>query len=332
MPVVTKKAGSEEYGRWIKALIVGGPGSGKTLISSTFPNPYYANAEGGLMSVADRGVPFTEIRQISDLDELRTFLELPPDLREASLGVPVDTVIIDTIDEVQRILIRERIESERIPQLRIQDWGWLNEQMQSVLRGFRNLDMNVVFTCHSKDMQDDESRVVYKPALQGAIASDVPGYVDLALLLTSQSKTVIVENEARRVTVRYLQTYQDPQHPWVKDRSGKLPGMIEVNFEDDYQRIHDTIFSATVPESSVVLPAAASAQQKKAVENARDEMNETPVPVPMLESATYRCMECGVSFDDSDQAALSKIKTRRTLCKVCYRKQPKTRYVERTVG
>lgn len=40
-----RRTGADDYGKYVKALICGEPGSGKTLISSTFPNPLYASAE-----------------------------------------------------------------------------------------------------------------------------------------------------------------------------------------------------------------------------------------------------------------------------------------------
>lgn len=326
MAIQTKRTGSTEYGRWMKVLLCGEPGSGKTLLSSTFPNPYYANAEGGLMSVADRRIPYAEIRTIEDLFELKGHLELPADVREASLGVPVDTIVIDTIDEIQRILIRERLAAEKISSLRISDFGWLGEQMQAILRSFRNLDMNVVFTCHVRDTKDDESgRMIYKPALQGAISGDIPGYVDLSLFLTSKTQTVIQDNEAKQVPYRYLQTYPDSQHPWIKDRSGKLPETIEVDFTTDYSRIHQTIFGniQSVPETEVVQSSLSKPVPAPVLEvpvaPEKQEKQEKQERAPIMAEGDFECEDCGEHFTDGDQQTLSKIKVRKVLCHKCYK-------------
>src|SRR5262245_4846579 len=102
-----KVTGAAEFGHWIKALIAGPAGSGKTLISSTFPDPFYASCEGGLMSIADRAIPYWEIKDTKKLMKLSGALRQPPEVREELFGRPVNTIVIDTIDEVQRVLIRE---------------------------------------------------------------------------------------------------------------------------------------------------------------------------------------------------------------------------------
>lgn len=243
MSIEVKRTGVAEYGRWIKVLICGDPGAGKTLISSTFPNPIYASAEGGLMSIADRGLPYVQIKSSEDLLSLKMALEQEPSVREKLLGAPIDTLVVDTIDEIQRILIRERLESQKKESMALQDFGWLAEQMRSTIRGLRNLEMNVVFTAHLKSSEDSETgRQFHRPGLQGGIADELPGYVDLALLLKARPVVRVVGNESRRVIVRTLQTYPDPMHPWVKDRSGKLPQEFNVTFQDDYKRIEEVIY------------------------------------------------------------------------------------------
>jgi len=326
MTLQTRRTGNAEYGRWIKALICGEPGSGKTLISSTFPNPYYASAEGGLMSIADRNVPYAEIKSSDDLFELKNFLDLSPDGREQLMGAPVDTVIIDTIDEIQRILIRERLDSERRDKMTLQDFGWLSEKMQTVIRSFRNLEMNVVFTCHLKETRDDElGRIVYKPGLQGGISDQIPGFVDLSLLLTSHIKTTVVDNESRQIIIRNLQTFPDSQHPWVKDRSGKLPTEFPVNFDDDYARMNDLIFKDVECGESTPVEMKTSPSEPKVV--AEPEVATEPaadsVEQPTSEE-TFVCEDCKAEFHDSDQAALSRIRLRKVLCKPCYKKTQTT--------
>lgn len=239
-----KRTGANDYGRFIKMLVCGDPGAGKTLISSTFPNPLYASAEGGLMSIADRNVAYVDIRNMKTLLHLKNQLDQSPEIREKHFGFPIDTLVIDTIDEVQRIMIRERLEKERKEFMTQQDWGYIGEQMQALIRGLRNLDMHVVFTCHlGTEIDSETGRVTYKPGLQGSTAGFIPAAVDLSLLLKAVSKTEIVGERAEKVTVRYLQTVPDVNHPWIKDRSGKLPSEFSVNFVDDFDRIQELVYA-----------------------------------------------------------------------------------------
>lgn len=282
MALKVKRTGNAEYGQYIKALICGDPGAGKTLISSTFPNPLYASAEGGLMSIASRNIPYVDIKESMDLLGIKAALEQSPAVREKMFGFPVDTVVIDTIDEIQRILIRERNRETRKDSMELRDWGWLGDQMQAIVSGFRNLDMNVVMTCHLREQQDSEhGGVWFEPGLQGAIGKQIAAYFDLALLLDVQTKTVIVDNKTQRVQQRFLITSPDPRHSWIKDRSGKLPVDFSVNFEDDYKRLHEAIYGdITLPSSTeevVDTPIANTVAQ--AVEEV-NELVSTPSPEP----------------------------------------------------
>jgi hypothetical protein len=357
MSVQVLRTGSAEYGRWIKMLVVGTAGAGKSLLSSTFPYPFFISAEGGLMSIADRHIPYINLESSDQLFEILNIMMLSPKEREATIGARVDTVVIDTIDEVQRLFQRERLAALKQDQFKLADWTWLNENMQSVSTGFRNLDTHVVFTCHVKENRDEElGRITYKPGLQGQFADYLPGAVDLALHLTSELRTIVDENQTTKKLFRTLHTLPDAHHEWVKDRSGKLPAEFEINFKDDFARMNDLIFSG-IDQSPREVEAA-----PLPIQNVDQESVDEIVPTPTVEpgdddlqaAATLvvdaffppdigvadglsgdwgpsavevqntaalgeTCEECGFLGVDEDQAALSQIRARRTLCKPCYK-------------
>lgn len=243
MAIQVRRTGADDFGRWMKLLICGKPGAGKTLLSSTFPNALFASAEGGMMSVWDRNLMTVDITNTSQLMEVHRLLDQTPEVREKMIGAPVDTVVIDTLDEIAKILQKERNLANRRETFQRDDWGWFGDQMRGVLRVFRNLPMHVIFTCHIQDGEDSETgAVMVKPAIQGAVGGEVAQFVDLALLLQSRSIAENVDGEVRRSLFRYLQTYPDTRHDWIKDRSGRLPMEFPVNFEDDYKRLDALIY------------------------------------------------------------------------------------------
>jgi hypothetical protein len=279
MPIKVKRAGSEEYGHTLKMLVAGEPGAGKTRMSSTFPNVFYANVEGGLMSVADRQVPYTDITSSEDLNQLLQHLRQPPRLREAALGVPVSTIIIDTLDAVQKMLIEERKRSEKKDSMAIADWGWLGDQIRLIVRNYRNLEMNVIFTCHLKTESDAETGATFvKPALQGAMGDEIAAYVDIAGLLKASPISVVKDGKTIRVLQRLLQTGPDSRHPWLKDRSGKLAIERDVNLTNDGMALLAIIFNTdAVAPSELVHPTAPT------------EVAEQPAPpVPAAKPAARR--------------------------------------------
>jgi AAA domain len=257
MAVAARRTGSEDYGHYIKALIAGEPGSGKTLFASTWPDVLYANAEGGLMSVADRNVLTVDIEDSQTLLELVVALRQEPDVREKIFGAPVSTVVIDTLDEVARLLQRERITETKKETLAIGDWGWYGDQLRGIIRGFRNLDMHVILNVHLKTSEDaDTQSLLVKPNVQGQVGEELAGYVDLALLLRASSTTKMVGDKMVREIARVLQAYGSGRYPWIKDRSGKLPAEFDVNFEEDFKRLDQLIFGSRTDLDRSPTPSA----------------------------------------------------------------------------
>jgi hypothetical protein len=345
--ITVKRTGSAEYGTHLKVLLGGEPGSGKSVFGSNFPKPIYAAAEPGLMSIYDRDIPFVDINESMDLQQLRMSLDQPPEVRAELLGCEVETLIVDTFDEIQRILIKERLASTRKEAMQLQDWGWMGEQMQSIVRGLRSLDMHVVFIVHLKDTQDAESgRVWQDPGLQGAIAKQIPAAVDLALVLRAATVTEIDEesNTTRKRSVRLLQTQPSAQYPWLKDRSGKLEPEFEVGMFDSFDLLYKPIFggvdTSVKPEPPLKVVTAPVVEE--VAEEGPEEAPETapvvtePEPEPVVEAAPkvveapspqaeprFICDECGDEVEE-EWASLSRIKYRVTLCNKHYKARKKS--------
>lgn len=308
--------GDSEYGRYIKLLLAGQPGSGKTLLSSTAPHPFYADVEGRLMSVASRHVPFTRIRSSQDLLQLKELLEQPADVRERLLGHKVETVIIDTVDELARIIVRERLKAQKKDQLAPADWGWFGDQLREILRAFRSLDMHVIFACHTKAKEDSETgRQIYVPSIQGAVGGEIAEYVDLALVLKARQVTQVVGNESKKTLVRYIQTTPDTNYEWIKDHSGKLPPEFPVNFTDDFQRIYDLVYGDLEPAPAGQLGSSEVAATP-VVEDSGTAEASLEVPSEKIESSdpAAACEVCGADVS-ANQADLCRLKRVPVACK-----------------
>jgi len=245
MAIAIKKTGRSEYGQAAKMLVYGEPGAGKTLFGSTAPSPLFINLEAGLMTLASRGVDYVDVADPTDLQEIFIYL------RGGKHNYK--TVVIDTLDELQKTFIADRLKKERRESMQLQDWGYVGEQMQKALRAYRNLPLNVVFLCHAKTDSDSETGAqIYKPALQGAIGDQIAGYVDLAAYI--HASPVKNEESGETEMKRVLRFQSSPRFPHIKDRSGKMPPFYELNLETDFTDIVKTIFgdAATIQESETV--------------------------------------------------------------------------------
>lgn len=262
MALVIKKTGKSEYGQYIKMFVYGQPGSGKTLFSSTAKDVIVGNIDGGLMTLHSRGVDYADIATPEDAHELLMHLRQP--------NHGYKTVVIDTLDELQKVFIAARLKKERKEQMALQDWGYLGEQMQKVLRAYRALPMNVIFLCHSStDTDQDNGGLIERPLLQGAIKDQVAGFFDLVTYI--QASTV-KEGEEENV-VRVLRFQPNPKYPILKDRSGKMPGFYKLNLQTDFDDIHELIYGNVddIPDS-VSTEVTTDVQQ--------EETEEPPVAPP----------------------------------------------------
>lgn len=159
----------------IKAVIYGASGSGKTYFAATAPHPIFASAEGGLLSTLKHKkkidpVKYVAITKLEDLRDLLTYLKKGEH--------EFETVVIDSITEINEI-IKDGIEKKRGAQMQLKDWGDLAKAIKAVLRGFRDLDMHVIFIAQEKTEKDDQKTEKIVPSLNGKAANEIAYFMDV---------------------------------------------------------------------------------------------------------------------------------------------------------
>lgn len=235
MALVIRTTGLEDYldggDAYVKALIAGPPSAGKTRSASFWPKPIYADCEKGRMSIADRKVPYGEVTSTDDMAALVRNLRLECQKPVASRRF--QTVVVDTIDAYQRIVMQERLTAERKEAFSgYGDWGYLDAKMTQLISALLSLPMNIVVNMHVKESKEgDDGPVTIIPKLKGDIRDQIAAEFDLVGLMG----TTWVAEGGERVLQRSVQWHPDPRVPWLKDRSGQLPKFTPVTFtEDDY--------------------------------------------------------------------------------------------------
>lgn len=280
MAFEVKTTGADEYGAHVKALIAGEPGSGKTRGGRSWPDVLYVctDPKRGLRSIAADGLRYLVPDSVDELREIGKALMGTPEQVASVFGGPVRTVEIDTIDQVQRMLATEKCRTDRKEALAKNDFGWLGDRLRSIVRGFTNLEMNVIFTVHVKTFIDEQSgKQTVKPQLQGSMADEIAAMVDLALLI--RAVPVPGEEDNDVILRRYYQTYPDERHPWIKDGFGKLPTEMPLDFETDYERFYDAIYGGLKLPQSVTVVAVEPPPEAPSP----PEPNEPPAPAPAAE-------------------------------------------------
>lgn len=235
MALVIKTTGIEDYldggEAYVKALIAGPPSAGKTRSASYWPKPIYADCEKGRMSLADRRMPYGEILTTDDMMTLLRNLRV--ECQKPVASRKYQTLVIDTIDAYQRIIIQERLTTERKEAFSgYGDWGYLDAKMTQLIAQLLALPMNIVVNMHVKEKREgDDGPTTIEPKLKGDIRDQIAAEFDLVGLMGMSW----VAEGGERVLQRAVQWHPDPRVPWLKDRSGRLPKFTPVTFtEQDY--------------------------------------------------------------------------------------------------
>jgi hypothetical protein len=241
-PLLIQTTGLEEYAPGgkarIKVLTIGGPGAGKTRWSSYFPQPIYADCERGLASVADRKVPYVNIKNSQDMLDLLSMLK--QECAQPAEQRRFHTVVIDTLDAFQRKIKNEWMEKEKKQTFTgWEAWGYLNARMQLLMTRLLNLDMHVIVNVHYKDRttKDDETGKETHELmlqLQGELADTAFNDFDLVGWMGTYWESV----DGQRVQKRGLTFKPTPDKPFLKDRLHVTPSWLEVTFADsDFENL-----------------------------------------------------------------------------------------------
>ena len=158
----------------VKALVYGASGAGKTHFAATAPKPVFLSAEAGLLSTMNAGgdpVDYAEIRTLEDLQN--AYKEL------ASGKHKYETVVIDSISEINEI-IKESLSAQNTNnRMQLQDWGTLYTKIRGILRRFRDLDMHVIFIAQETSDKDESRVTKWKPMLNGKAADEIAYFMDV---------------------------------------------------------------------------------------------------------------------------------------------------------
>lgn len=234
-------------------LIYGDPGSGKTHLAGTaqdaptMADVHVFNIDGGIMTLASRGdIHATDIRSVADLEQ-ELFKIADNDPKYAN----TKTVVIDNITELQTLALEnittreyaarhKKDKNYSVDEIYLEDYGVAGKQLARILRGFRDLPINVIYIAHKKDKMRKGTKVLESstPNLTDKLCTAVCGYMDFVWYLYTADEQMGDDKQGYWTeTHRYLLT--QPMNNYIAKTRGadfakrigaviKDPNMAEI--------------------------------------------------------------------------------------------------------
>lgn len=176
----------------LRVLLHGDSGAGKTTAASTMPRPCFLLTEpNGLLSIRAANpdaivvdvVSTAATQGVPPMNVVREFFVAALDGTLANAGV--QSIVIDSLTELQRILRDEITSTKRVGpngevKWTLDDWSTLTDRMRKLVRTIRDLPFHVVAICLSDTEVDDSGTRYVVPAFQGKkLPNEVAGYFNV---------------------------------------------------------------------------------------------------------------------------------------------------------
>ena len=234
------KSANDISQQWLKFLVYGHSGVGKTVLASTMPNILLISAEAGTLSLKSSNlariygdsveytsdVPIVEVRTIDELLNVGKWLATSDEAKR------FESVALDSISEIAEIYLRDNL--KKVPDPR-QAYGKMAQEVMGVIEAFKRLPKHIYFAAKAERSKDSVTGMQLNgPAFPGQqLANDVPYQFDYVFKLD------VGQNPETKENYRYLQTQPDNQNK-AKSRGGNIEAMEYPHLGMIINKIHNS--------------------------------------------------------------------------------------------
>lgn len=161
-----RKPAQLEVPQFIKGMIYGQAGMGKTTLALSAPKPLLLDFDGGVHRV-------NYAHQV-DTVQIRNWNEAMQVLREDLSAY--ETIVVDTIGKMMDYIMNH-VASGGIPQS-WKDWNNVNAEFKNFTRGINMMNKHIIFVAH-RDTRKEGDETVFIPALREKNYTDIVTELDL---------------------------------------------------------------------------------------------------------------------------------------------------------
>lgn len=162
-----RKFNELEISRYLKILLYGQAGMGKSTLGISAPKPLLIDFDGGAKRINKAHLHDVGIVQVGSWSEAMNVLN-------ENLSA-FDTIVVDTLGKMMDFIIEHKCPG-RVP--RINDWNGINAEFGTFTRKLSSLQKHQVFICH-RDTRKEGDDTVFIPALREKNYNSIVTELDL---------------------------------------------------------------------------------------------------------------------------------------------------------
>lgn len=212
---------------YLKILVYGEPGVGKTCFAASSPTPLVVDAEHGTRSLLNHP-------ELHDVNVLPVYDW--PTMESLLFGLhnkeekynKFETIVVDSVSELQRRVMDEQLKKKEtevfVPQGK--DYQENTERMRRFANFLRDLPINLVLTAHVKEQVDDkEGRTYFRPDVTPKLSQSLVGIMDVVGFMRREADPETGDS------IRTLQVVPGPK-VIAKSRLNLPEVLVNPNFKD----------------------------------------------------------------------------------------------------
>lgn len=217
--------------KWLKGLIYGEPGAGKTYFSGSgidsdiFYPMLAIDIDGGVEDTLRKStkLDIKTIRSMNELQALYKELAAEPDYYK--------TISLDNITELQKLdmnaVMKEAKDTASNPEKvdiyvpSQREWGKSGERMRIVIRAFRDLPCHTIALAHVEEREDNLTKIPRLwPSIPGKLRHELSGFFSVVGYLSTYEEEGEIYRQIQFAKTRRVQ---------AKDRFQALPPLMKNN-------------------------------------------------------------------------------------------------------
>lgn len=292
---------SKEF--YLKALLYGQPGIGKSTAALSMPKPILIDCDNGIHRIAAaHRPPYLPVTNYEEVLEVVKSKEI----------APFETIVIDTagklLDYMGAWIIQNNPkEGRKNGELTMQGYGTRKREFINLLKAVSVMGKHLIFVAHEKEEKNGDDRYI-RPDIGGSSGADLIKELDLVgyMEAIARKRTVCFQPTEKYYAKNSARMNDTIEIPELKpgQTNNFMTGIVQkciasFNEESETAKVYDELMSDIAQKVELVTDADLANALLKELSEADHLWDSKARSWELLQA---RCTELGIEFDKSAKA------------------------------